>query len=398
METADVVVVGAGIVGVSTAYFLARAGVHGVLVLERDTVAAGATGRAAGTMLLQDDAEDVLRFQLEGIRVHRQFQAEWGTDLAERGSLWLWCTPEDAARARALEPLHARLGIGLELLSPEEARARFPYLAVGDVALATWSAHDVWTAPDQTARRIADAARALGATIREHCEVIGIEIEGGRVQRVRTRDGVVATPVIVNAAGAGARLVCEMVGLRISVSPRKRQAFILDAAGVVPSDSPAIVERRKDLYCESRADGLIVVQGQTAGETLETAVEWGYLDDALDAAQHRIPGLRAAPIAGGWAGIRAMSADGRPFLGAAPGVDGYFVAGALGDRGIAVGALVGEVLADLITTGRSRIDLDPYRVGRVPPARASADHAGRAASLSRRATAASSPSVPRGHA
>jgi sarcosine oxidase subunit beta len=364
VESADVVVVGGGIVGVSTALFLAEAGVQSVLVLERETVGAGATGRAAGVMLLQGDAEDALGLQLEAVRLHRQFHAEWGTELAEHGSLLVWCSPEAAARARELEPLHRRLGIALELLSPDETRARFPYLATDDVVLATLSPRDPWAPPLATVQKIAEAARARGVTIREHCEVRGIDVEAGRIRRVRVRGGAVATPVLVNAAGAWARLVGEMAGIRIPVSPRKRQVFMVDPPGAVPPGSPIIMEEEQDFYCKSRAEGLIMVRGQPPGETLEAAVEWGYLDEVLEAAERRIPALRGAPITGAWAGIRPMPADGRPLLGPVPGVEGCFVAGGFGGQGFTRGPLAGRLLAELITTGRPSLDLSPYRVDR----------------------------------
>ncbi len=370
MDTADIVIVGGGIVGTSTAFFLAASGVQNVLLLERDVVGAGATGRATGVMLLQGEAEEGLRLQLEAIRIHRQYQPEWGTDLAAHGSLLLWCSPEEAARARQLEPLHARLGISLELLSPAEIGARFPYLATDDVALGTFSAADVWATPGLTVQKIAEAARARGVVIREHAEVTGIDLDAGRVQRVRTRGAAVATAVVVNAAGAWARAVGAMAGARIPVSPRKRQVFVLDRPESVPSVSPFIMEPGKDFYCKSRPEGLIIVQGQTRGETLDATVEWGYLDEALGCAERRLPALRAAPITGAWAGIRPMPPDGRPLLGPVPGIEGYFVAAGFGGQGFTRGPLAGRVLAELITTGRSSLDVSPYRVDRLA-------HAGR---------------------
>lgn len=366
MTNADVVIIGGGIVGVSAAYFLAEAGVRSVMVLERSTVGAGASGRAAGGMLLQGDSEDRLGFQLEGIRIHRRFQAELGTDLQEHGSLLLWCSPEEAASARTLLPLHARLGISLEVLTPEETHARFPYLATDDVVLATYSARDPWATPLPTVQRIADAARARGGVIREHCEVTGIEVgPAGRVEGVMTREGAVSTPIVVNAAGAWARAVGQMAGVRIPVAPRKRQVFVIDPQGILPPETPFIMEEGKDFYCKRRREGLIMVQGQSRGETVETAVEWGYLDEALGSTLHRIPALRDAPITGAWAGIRPIPQDGRPFLGPAPGLDGYFVAGGFGGQGFTQGPLAGRLIAELIVTGRASLDLSPYRLDRL---------------------------------
>ena len=364
METADAVVIGGGIVGVSTAFFLAEAGVRDVLVLERSTVGAGASGRAAGMMLLQGDSEQRLRFQLESIRIHRRFRDELGTDLQEQGSLLLWCSAEAAARARALEPVHEGLGISLEFLSPEEVHARFPYLSADDIALGTFSGSDLWATPLATVKRIAEAARARGVRIREHCEVTGVEMADGRVQAVLAGRAAVHTPVIVNAAGGWARHVAELVGVPLPITPRKRQVFVLDPTGTLAPGTPFIMEGEKDFYCKVRAEGLLMVQGQTEGETYETAVEWGYLDDALGSTVHRIPALRQAPITGAWAGIRPISVDGAPFLGPVPGLDGCFVAGGFGGQGFTQGPLAGRLIAEVITVGHASMDLSPYRVDR----------------------------------
>jgi sarcosine oxidase, subunit beta len=370
VTTADAVIIGGGIVGVSTAYFLAEAGVRNVLVLEQATVGAGASGRAAGVMLLQGDSEPQLRFQLESIQIHRRFHAELGTDLQEHGSLLLWSSTEAAAQARARVPVHAGLGIALEVLTPDEARHRFPFLMTDDITLATYSAHDLWATPLATVQRIAEAARARGVVVWEHRAVTGIEVgPNGRVQQVLTANGDIATPVVVNAAGAWARPVGEMVGARIPVAPRKRQVFVIAPGNVLPPGSPFIMEEEKDAYCKMRPEGLIIVQGQTEGETLQTAVEWGYLDEALTSTVHRIPTLRDAPITGAWAGIRPMPPDGRPFLGPMPGVEGYFVAGGFGGQGFTQGPLGGRLIAEMITTGKTSLDVSSYRVDRMPNAR-----------------------------
>lgn len=362
--TADVVIIGGGIVGISTAYFLSEAGIRDVVVLEQATVGAGATGRAAGVMLAQSGSEADLRFQLEAIAVHRRFKDEIGTDLRASGSLLLWRSAGAAQAARERLGFHADSGITVGALGPDDLRREFPYLNADDVALATHTTADQWATPLATVERLADAVRARGVVIREGCRVIDIETDGNRVQRVATQDGGLAAGKVVNAAGAWARDLGELNGVHIPVSPRKRQVFVLEPPRDMPPDSVFIMEEEDDFYCKTRAEGLIIVCGQPPGETLDTAVEWGYLDDALSRTERRIPAARSMPILGAWAGIRPVSPDGRPFLGRAPELEGYYVAGGFGGQGFTQGPLGGRLIAELIATGRPSVDLTPYRLDR----------------------------------
>lgn len=368
--TADVVVIGGGIVGISAAYFLAEAGVRDVVVLEQDTVGAGATGRAAGVMLVQSGTETDLRFQLEAIAVHRRFQGEIGTDLRATGSLLLWRSPGDAQAARDRIAFHAACGIAVDALGPDDLRREFPYLASDDVALGTRTTSDQWATPLATVQRLAEAVRSRGVVIREGCRVVDIETDGTRVQRVVTQNGGVAAGRVINAAGAWARDLGELNGVRLPVSPRKRQVFVLQPPAGVPPDSPFIMEEDDDFYCKTRAEGLIMVCGQPPGETLDAVVEWGYLDDALSRTERRIPAARSMPIVGAWAGIRPVSPDGRPSIGAVPGLEGYYVAGGFGGQGFTQGPLGGRLVAELIATGQPSLDLTPFRPDRgVRPSR-----------------------------
>jgi len=368
--TADVAVIGAGIVGISTALFLTEAGVPNVVVLEQAHVGAGASGRAAGVMLVQAGSDDALRFQLECIALHRRFRDEFGTDLRPTGSLLLWRSAGAAAEARAQVALHAAHGITVDVLNPDEVRRRFPYLDPEGVVAATHSTEDQWATPLPTVRRLADAARAKGVDIRERCRVVGVDVEGGRVQRVMTERGPLATGAVVNAAGAWARGLGEPIGVRLPVSPRKRQVFVVEPPPDMPPDSPFITEEEHDFYCKTRAEGLIMVCGQPPGETLDPVVEWGYLDEALSRTERLIPAARTMPITGAWAGIRPISQDGRPFVGAVPDLEGYYVAGGFGGQGFTQGPLGGRLLAELMTTGRPSIDLTPYRPDRATAVRA----------------------------
>src|SRR5215510_5199318 len=180
-RTASVVVIGAGAVGCSIAYHLARRGVRDVVVVERETVGSGTTSKAAGGIRAQFGTEPEIRFSLEGQRVLESFREEFGGDpgFQRIGYLFLISNPADL---RAFEPriaLQHRLGVDVRVITPKEARAIVPALHVDDLVAAVWGPQDGMAGPAEVTNGFARRARDLGVRIAEGLDVTAIDVEAG---------------------------------------------------------------------------------------------------------------------------------------------------------------------------------------------------------------------------
>src|SRR5262249_42760125 len=196
--------VGAGIMGISTAYHLARRRAGRVVVLERDEVCAGSTALASGGIRHQYANRIGIELTLHAIETFERFADEFGVDpyFRQHGYLILVTSEAELAQARKNVALQQSLGVQVELLSPEETRRRHPYLYTGDLRGATYSPRDGYADPYLITTAMAQRARALGVEIRTGTEVIGVARDGDRVRGVETRGGTVEAPAVVLAAGA----------------------------------------------------------------------------------------------------------------------------------------------------------------------------------------------------
>src|SRR4029450_1775905 len=201
--TASVVVIGGGVVGCSIAYHLARRGQRDVVVLERESVGAGTTSKAAGGIRSQFPTETEIRFSLEAIGVFERFAEEIGADIGYRkiGYLFLISDAEDLAGYRERMALQRRLGVDVREITPAEAKAIVPALRVDDLIAAVWGPTDGMAGPAEVTNAFARRARELGVRIVEGVDVTAIDVERGRVRGVRTSQGAISAPIVINAAG-----------------------------------------------------------------------------------------------------------------------------------------------------------------------------------------------------
>jgi sarcosine oxidase subunit beta len=207
--TADVIIVGAGIMGVSTAYHLARRRAGRIVVLERDDVCSGSTALASGGIRHQYANRIGVELTRQSIETYERFADEFGVDphFRQHGYLILISTEAEQAQAERNVALQRSLGVNVRLLTPDETRKRFPYLATDDLRGATYSPRDGYADPYLATTAIAARARELGVTIRTGCEVTGFTRVNDRVDGVVTRDGAVTAPVVVVATGAWSGVV-----------------------------------------------------------------------------------------------------------------------------------------------------------------------------------------------
>ena len=375
-RTADIVVIGAGAVGASIAYHLARRGARDVVVLERDQVGAGSTSKAAGGIRVQFGTRVEVEFSLRGIEFFKRFEDEMGVpcDFHQEGYLFVVTDEPTLDRFRTNVALQRSLGADVRVIAPDDARALVPALNVDDAIAAVWGPTDGYASPNDVVQAYAARARALGARIVEGTPVTGIRIEGRRVAAVETPAGAIATRLVVNAVGPWAPLVGRMAGLDLPVDPRRRHIFVTDAFDAIRHPLPLVTDCGSGFYCRSEQGAVLMSAGDIGGTTeYEANVDWAVLETAVEKAVRRIPVLEHAQVRHAWAGLRPLTPDGRAILDWAPGLDGMFLAVGFCGHGFQHSPAVGETVSALLLDGRCADDLTDLRLDRFgPPRRAAA--------------------------
>ncbi|MCI0548111.1 MAG: FAD-binding oxidoreductase [Candidatus Rokubacteria bacterium] len=370
-STASVVVIGGGVVGASIAYHLARRGQRDVVVLERDTVGAGTTSKAAGGIRSQFGTETEIRFSRESLAVFQSFAAEFGVDIGfqQIGYLFLLTDPADLRGFGERIALQRSLGVDVRVISPADARKLVPALHVEDLVAAVWGPTDGLAGPAEVTSGFARRARELGVCIAEGVEVRGISRAGDRVTGVETAMGAIAAPVVVNAAGPFAARVGRMVGLEIPVYPRRRHIFFTDPFPEIPGPVPLTTDRGSGFYFRKEMEQVLLSAGdvEDVGDDLSGAMNPAMMAEAVGKAVHRVPVLEHARIAGGWAGLRPLTPDDHAIIGWAPGVEGLFLAVGFGGHGFQHSPATGRRVAEWLLDGKPGMDLslfDPARFAR----------------------------------
>ena len=372
--TASVVVIGGGVVGCSIAYHLARRGQRDVVVLERESVGAGTTSKAAGGIRSQFPTETEIRFSLEAIGVFERFAEEFGADIGYRkiGYLFLISDAEDLAGYRERMALQRRLGVDVREITPAEAKAIVPALRVDDLIAAVWGPTDGMAGPAEVTNGFARRARELGVRIVEGVDVTAIDVERGRVRGVRTSQGAVAAPIVINAAGPVAARVGRLAGVDVAVHPRRRHIFFTEPFPEIPGPVPLTTDRASGFYFRKEMEQLLLSPGdvEDIGEDFTVPVDRARIDETVEKALHRIPIVEKARIAGGWAGLRPLTPDDHAIIGWAPNVEGFFLAVGFGGHGFQHSPATGRYVSEWLLDGKPSLDLSLFDPGRFAAGRA----------------------------
>jgi len=365
------VVVGGGIAGVSCAYHLAKAGVRGVVLVEKGELTSGSTHHAAGLVTQFNPSPTMMRFRRYSVELYNElgvFEAV--------GSLRIASSPESLVELRrGISRAHA-IGLDAELVGPEEARRLLPEATVESLHGAVWMPGDGYVDPHIATHAVASAARELGAEIRLHTRVTGIELGPRReVRAVVTDQGRIETETVVNAAGMWAPQIAAMAGAFVCSIPVDHQHIALRAVEGHEWDRETPCFRDTDNLVYGKAEsGGVLFGGYEANPVSrwEDGVPWEHGARALPAdherfaplmagAVRRFPHLDEAGVVALVCHPDAMTPDGNPLLGELPGVPGFWLAAGLSLNGFGGAGGLGKALAELVTDGAAEVDVQPYR-------------------------------------
>ncbi len=361
--TAEVAIIGGGIMGASTAYHLARRGCTDVVILEKDLLAQASTGLSAGGIRQQFSHPANIRLSQEAVRVFERFEEIFGVDVEFHQVGYLFLAQSDDVWQEFLDNVRVqrRYNVPVEVLSPDEIKARWPYLYVDDLRGGTFCPEDGYADPYMAAMGFANAARRLGVRIEEQTEVTGIRIEGGRVRGVETTRGPISAPVVVNVAGPWGGVVARMAGFDLPVKPYRRQVFVTKPLESIPKPVPMILDIEPAFYFRGEGPGILMgMSDPDEPSSFNTNWDYAFLEKVIDQAVHRAPILEDAEINRGWGGLYAITPDDNPIIGSLPGAEGFFCAIGFSGHGFQQAPTVGRILGELILDGETDFDLSPF--------------------------------------
>ncbi|MEW2083538.1 FAD-binding oxidoreductase [Streptomyces sp. NPDC005283] len=363
-----VVIVGGGVVGASVAFHLAEAGVRDILVLERDEPASGSSGKPIGGIRAQFSDPLNIRLGQRSLEAWRAFTTRPGADIGIEsvGYLFLLGSEEEVETFQQAVDVQNELGVRSGIITPREAHELCPYVDPRSIVAAAYSPDDGHALPKAAVHGYLRAARRLGATLRTHCTVTGIDVDGGRVRAVRTTSGTVRTAAVVCAAGPSSAAVGAMAGVDLPVTPLRRQIGLTGPLSPLPPRVPFTLDFGSTLYFHNDGAGGLVLglsdPRQEPGFGREFSQEW--LEPFREAAARRAPALAGLEARSGWAGLYEMTPDRNALIGRAGEVSGFLYATGFSGHGFLQAPAVGEIVRDLYLDRTPFIDVGPLSAAR----------------------------------
>ncbi len=365
-ETADVVIVGGGIMGASVAFHLAQRGVRRVVLLEREEMfGLGSTGQNAGGFRAQFASRVNIELSQLSISMMERFAGEMDQEIGIKrcGYLFMLDTPHDVAQFRANVALQNSLGVRSTMVDADDIARLAPEVALEGIIGGSWYERDGLVDPHALLQGFVTNARRLGATLVTSTPVLALDLTSARRWRARTPRGEVETPVLVIAAGAWSAALGEMAGISIPIVPVRRQIAVTAPIPGLRSDFPFVIDFSAALYFHREGNGILTGMSnrdQPAGFDITVDEEWRL--HHLEHAVQRLPMLGDAQIAADWGGLYEVTPDHQPIIGAVESVPGLHVCAGFSGHGLMHGPAAGLLMAEEILDSRATtIDIDSLR-------------------------------------
>ncbi|OGO76990.1 MAG: FAD-dependent oxidoreductase [Clostridiales bacterium GWB2_37_7] len=367
-NTASVVIIGGGISGCSIAYNLALKGVKDVIVIEKEYLTSGSTGRCGAGVRMQWGTELNCRLAKYSIEFYEKanevLQYDGDIEFKQGGYLIVASTEKEDTQFKKNIALQNSLGIPSVYLSPKEAKEIIPHMDETKIISATFCPKDGHLNPFLATQAYADAAVRLGVKFMKYTTVTGIKVENGKVTGVQTNKGFISTPVVVNAAGGQSKLIGGMVDVDIPVYAERHQILVTEP--VNPIQNPMFMSFSLNIYCQQTPHGSFIMGRGDANEPRDLRVtsSWHFLEEMAQSCCELLPLLKDLRVVRQWAGLYCMSPDRQPIYGKADQVEGFYMATGYSGHGFMFGPVTGVVMAETILGEKPSLPIDKLGLDR----------------------------------
>ena len=360
MQTADVVIIGAGIVGSSIAYNLTAQGCRSVLVIERESAQGkGSTGKSMGGVRAQFSTPVSIQMSLYSIPFYASFEERLGSPCDYRPQGYLFCATNKKQMAYLQANYTEQVNLGLKnvrLVGGHEIAGMLPLLRSDDIIGGSFCSTDGFVDPYSAMNGLMSWAADHGAALWKNTAVTEFRRDAAGIASVETTRGAVSTRKVVNCAGAWAAEVARLAGVDLPVEPLRRMLVPSEPFDEFPHTAPMIIDMSNGFHFRPEARGFLLAWNdpeETPG--FKTDFDPGFIEKILTRAADRVPCFANLPVnpKRAWAGLYEMTPDHHPILGEVPDVPGFFLANGFSGHGVMHAPATGKILSDLILSGKT---------------------------------------------
>lgn len=365
-KTADVVIIGGGSVGCTTAYYLAKKGIKNIVLVEKDCLTYGSTGRCGAGIRQMWGTEMNCLISRGSCELFKEIGEESGygdIEFEQRGYLLISYREDRAEMLDKNLALQHSLGIPAQKLTPEEAKKMVPQLNIEGLVGAYYGAEDGFINPFKATYAFAYGAEKLGVEINQQTEVVGFETKGRSITGVVTNKGTIATKMVINAAGPHCKFIGQMLGMEHPIEPERHQILVTEPMEHMMD--PMVMSFDHSSYCQQVRHGAFLMGFGHPHEPkgLNFVNSDDFMEEMAQKIIYQLPFLKDLRVVRQWAGHYDTSPDAQPILGKVPEYDGYLIACGCG-KGFMLAPMIGKMMSEFIMGEKSIIDLNILSVER----------------------------------
>ncbi len=360
-NSAKVVVIGGGVVGLAVAYNLARLGVKDVVVLERAYLGSGATSRCGAGIRQQWGTEMNCKLAKKSMDIFEEMnemlEVKRDIELKQKGYLLLAFSDKEMEQFRKNLEVQSKFDIPSREVTPEEAKEIVPHLNLEGIVGGAFCPTDGHANPFLVTEAYAKAAKRLGVEIYTYTEALDIEKKNDKITAVLTDKGKIKTDKVVNTAGGYSQQIGEMVDLELPVKSERHEILVTEK--VAPLQGPMVMSFSYNIYCQQTPEGpfLMGYGDPNEPESYNINASWHFLEEMTKKATRLLPPLKHIRVVRQWAGLYNITPDRQPIIAEAEEVPGFYMAIGFSGHGFMIAPMTGVILAEMIADEELSMDL-----------------------------------------